>query len=104
MTWVKNGHTCSPARETATALLERKPRPSDADIDRIEQGAVAFLGQAQALFCLMVSIAIFTYADGTRADSRARRPERDRRHPSRRGIPVPVRPLSHAAYSTGCAP
>ena len=45
-----------------------------------------------------------TRADGTRADSRARRPGRDRRHPSRRGIPVPVRPLSHAAYSTGCAP
>ena len=43
-------------------------------------------------------------ADGTRADSRARQPERDRRHPSRRGIPVPVRPLSHVAYSTGCAP
>ena len=45
-----------------------------------------------------------TRADGTRADSRARRPGRDRRHPSRRGIPVPVRPLSHAAYGTGCAP
>jgi len=45
-----------------------------------------------------------TRADGTRADSRARRPGRDGRHPSRRGIPVPVRPLSHAAYSTGCAP
>jgi Domain of unknown function (DUF1707) len=45
-----------------------------------------------------------TRADGTRADSRARRPARDRRHPSTRGIPVPVRPLSHAAYSTGCAP
>ena len=44
-----------------------------------------------------------TRADGTRADSRARPPGRDRRHPSRRGIPVPVRPLSHAAYSTGCA-
>jgi hypothetical protein len=43
-------------------------------------------------------------ADGTRADSRVRRPERDRRHPSRRGIPVPVRPLSCVAYSTGCAP
>jgi hypothetical protein len=39
--------------------------------------------------------------DGTRADSRARQPERDRRHPSRRGIPVPGRPLSHVAYSTG---
>jgi Domain of unknown function (DUF1707) len=37
-----------------------------------------------------------TRADGTRADSRARPPERDRRHPSGRGIPVPVRPLSHA--------
>ena len=45
-----------------------------------------------------------TPADGTRADSRARPPERDRRHPSRRGIPVPVPPLSHVAYSTGCAP
>ena len=45
-----------------------------------------------------------TPADGTRADSRARQPQRDRRHPSRRGIPVPVRPLSHVAYSTGCAP
>jgi len=44
-----------------------------------------------------------TRADGTRADSRARRPVRDRRHPSRRSIPVPVRPLSHAAYSTGGA-
>jgi hypothetical protein len=43
-------------------------------------------------------------ADGTRADSRVRRPERDRRHPSRRGIPVPVRPLSCVTYSTGCAP
>jgi len=45
-----------------------------------------------------------TRADGTRADSRAQRPGRDRRHPSRQGIPVPVRPLSHVAYSTGCAP
>jgi len=45
-----------------------------------------------------------TRADGTRADSRARQPERDRRHPSRRGIPVPVRPLSCVTYSTGCAP
>jgi hypothetical protein len=45
-----------------------------------------------------------TRADGTRADSRVRRPERDGRHPSRRDIPVPVRPLSHVAYSTGCAP
>ena len=42
--------------------------------------------------------------DGTRADSRARQPERDRRHPSRRGIPVPGRPLSHVAYSTGYPP
>jgi hypothetical protein len=31
-----------------------------------------------------------TRSDETRADSRARRPGRDRRHPSRRGIPVPV--------------
>jgi Domain of unknown function (DUF1707) len=45
-----------------------------------------------------------TRADGTRADSRVRRPERDGRHPSRRDIPVPVRPLSHVAYNTGCAP
>lgn len=45
-----------------------------------------------------------TRADGTRADSRAQRPGRDRRYPYRRGIPVPVRPLSHVAYSTGCAP
>jgi hypothetical protein len=45
-----------------------------------------------------------TRADGTRADSRVRRPVRDRRHPSRRGITVPVRPLSHVAYSTGYAP
>ena len=45
-----------------------------------------------------------TRADGTRADSRVRRPERHGRHPSRRDIPVPVRPLSHVAYSTGCAP
>jgi Domain of unknown function (DUF1707) len=41
-----------------------------------------------------------TRADGTRADSRARQPERDRRHPSRRGIPVQGRPYSW--YS--CAP
>lgn len=41
-----------------------------------------------------------TGADPTRADSRARRPAPGRRHPSRRGIPVPVRPLPHAA----CAP
>ena len=45
-----------------------------------------------------------TRADGTRADSRAQRPGQVRRHPYTRGIPVPVRPLSHAAYSTGCAP
>jgi len=45
-----------------------------------------------------------TRADGTRADSRARPPGRDRRHASRRGIPAPVRPLSHAAYSTGFVP
>ncbi|HEX3195544.1 MAG TPA: DUF1707 domain-containing protein [Streptosporangiaceae bacterium] len=44
-----------------------------------------------------------TRADGTRADSRAQRPGRDRRPPCRRAIPVPVRPLSHIA-STGCAP
>ena len=41
-----------------------------------------------------------TRADGTRADSRARQPERDRRHPSRRGIPGPGR--LHSWYS--CAP
>jgi hypothetical protein len=45
-----------------------------------------------------------TRADGTRADSRGRQPGRDRRHSSRRGTPLPFRPLSHAAYSTGCAP
>ena len=45
-----------------------------------------------------------TRADGTRADSRARPPGRDRYHPSRRGIPVPVRPLSHVAYIIGWAP
>jgi hypothetical protein len=45
-----------------------------------------------------------TRTDRTRADSRARQPERDRRPPYRRGIPVPVRPLSHVAYITGCAP
>jgi len=45
-----------------------------------------------------------TRADPTRADSRARRPARGRRHPSRRGIPVPVRPLPDAACGTGCAP
>jgi hypothetical protein len=44
-----------------------------------------------------------TRADGTRAESRVRRPGRDRRHPSSRAIPVPVRPLSPVAYSTGCA-
>jgi hypothetical protein len=43
-------------------------------------------------------------ADGTRADSRARPPGQDRRPPSRRGIPVPVRPLSHIAYIIGWAP
>jgi Domain of unknown function (DUF1707) len=42
--------------------------------------------------------------DGTRADSRARQPEQDRRHPSGRGIPVPGWPLSHVAYSTGYPP
>jgi Domain of unknown function (DUF1707) len=41
-----------------------------------------------------------TRADETRADSRARQPERDRRPPSRRGIPVHGRP--HSWYS--CAP
>jgi hypothetical protein len=41
-----------------------------------------------------------TPADGTRADSRARPPERDRRHPSRLRIPVPAR--LHSWYS--CAP
>ena len=41
-----------------------------------------------------------TRTDGTRADSRARQPERDRRHLSRRGIPDPVQP--HFWYS--CAP
>jgi hypothetical protein len=41
-----------------------------------------------------------TRTDGTRADSRARQPERDRRHLSRRGNPVPVQP--HSWYS--CAP
>jgi hypothetical protein len=45
-----------------------------------------------------------TRADGTRADSRAQRPGRVRRHPYTRGIPVPVPPLSTVAYSTGCAP
>ena len=41
-----------------------------------------------------------TRTDETRADSRARQPERDRRHLSRRGIPVAVQP--HSWYS--CAP
>ena len=41
-----------------------------------------------------------TRTDGTRADSRARQPERDRRHLSRQGNPVPVQP--HFWYS--CAP
>jgi Domain of unknown function (DUF1707) len=45
-----------------------------------------------------------TRADGTRADSRARRPAGGRRHPSRRGIPVPVRPLPTAAWGAGYAP
>jgi len=45
-----------------------------------------------------------TRTDRTRTDSRARQPERDRRPPYRRGIPVPVRPLPHVAHSTGCAP
>jgi len=45
-----------------------------------------------------------TRADGTRADSRARPPGQDRHHPSRRGIPAPVRPLSHVAYIIGWAP
>jgi Domain of unknown function (DUF1707) len=45
-----------------------------------------------------------TRADRTRADSRALRQERDRRHPSRRGIPVPVRPRPNAACGAGCAP
>ena len=37
-----------------------------------------------------------TRADQTRAESRARRPVRDRRHLSRGGVPVPVRLLSSA--------
>ena len=41
-----------------------------------------------------------TRTDGTRADARARPPERDRRHLSRQGNPVPVQP--HFWYS--CAP
>ena len=40
-------------------------------------------------------------ADPTRADSRAWRPGRDRSHPSRRRIPVPVRPLPNAACDAG---
>jgi hypothetical protein len=43
-------------------------------------------------------------ADGTRADSRARRPTRGQRHPSRRGIPVPIGPLPNAAWGAGCSP
>jgi DUF1707 SHOCT-like domain len=42
-----------------------------------------------------------TRADRTRADSRTWRPGRDRGHPSRRRIPVPVRPLPNAACDTG---
>jgi DUF1707 SHOCT-like domain len=45
-----------------------------------------------------------TRADRTRADSRACQPGRDRRHPSGRGIPVPVRPLPNTACGAGCAP
>jgi hypothetical protein len=45
-----------------------------------------------------------TRADPTRADSRASRPEGGRRHPARRRIPVPVRPLPSAACGAGCAP
>ena len=45
-----------------------------------------------------------TRTDWTRADSRAWRQGRDRRHPSRRGIPVPVRPLPNAACGAGYAP
>jgi hypothetical protein len=43
-----------------------------------------------------------TRADRTRADARAWRQGRDRRHPARRGIPVPVRPLPGAAYGASC--
>ena len=43
----------------------------------------------------------WTRADRTRADSRAWRPGRDRGHPSRRRIPVPVRPLPNAACDAG---
>ena len=42
-----------------------------------------------------------TRADPTRADSRAPRPARGRRHSSRRGTPVPVRPLPSAACGAG---
>jgi Domain of unknown function (DUF1707) len=42
-----------------------------------------------------------TRADRTRADSRAWRPGRDRGHPSRRRIPVPVRPLPNATCDAG---
>ena len=42
-----------------------------------------------------------TRADWTRADSRAWRPGRDRSHPPRRRIPVPVRPLPNAACDAG---
>ena len=43
-----------------------------------------------------------TRADRTRADARAWRQGRDRRHPSGRGIPVPVQPLPGAAYRASC--
>lgn len=43
-------------------------------------------------------------ADGTRADSRAPRAARAQRHPSRRGIPVPARPLPNADWGAGYAP
>ena len=43
-----------------------------------------------------------TRADRTRADARAWRQGRDRRHPTGRGIPVPVRPLPGAAYGASC--
>jgi hypothetical protein len=45
-----------------------------------------------------------TRTDRTRADSRARRQGRDRDHPSRRRIPVPVRPLPNAACDAGYLP
>jgi hypothetical protein len=45
-----------------------------------------------------------TRADRTRADSGAWRPGWGRGRPSRRGIPVPVRPLRNAACGAGCAP